>query len=143
MTFDPLTIQKFNVQDPPTWLQVGDHEAYLGYIADEDEGSVMGLAFIRFRKGVRFEFRWAYHEVCVVTQGSLTVRVGDDVITVRQGEFLHMPPGVVGLFDVQEDFEAVCVHYPTDGVAGREWSGPERLPDDVAIHPVDISEVWP
>lgn len=143
MPFDPTDIQKFTSQDPPTWLQVGDHEAYLGYIADEDEGSVMGLAFIRFRKGVSFEFRWAYHEVCVVTRGNLTVRVGDDVITVRQGDFLHMPAGVAGVFDVREDFEAVCVHYPTDGKAGREWTGPELLPADASIRPVDISDVWP
>jgi hypothetical protein len=38
MTFDPARIQKFTTQDPPTWLQVGDHEAYVGYVADEDEG---------------------------------------------------------------------------------------------------------
>jgi ethanolamine utilization protein EutQ (cupin superfamily) len=142
MTFNPSMIQKFTVQDPPTWLQVGDHEAYLGYVADEEEGSVMGLAFIRFRKGVSFEFRWAYNEVCVVTRGSLTVRAGDDVITAQEGEFLHMPAGVVGVFDVQEDFEAVCVHYPTDGKAGREWSGPELLPADASIRPVDIDAVW-
>lgn len=143
MTFDPAIMQKFTTHDPPVWLQVDDHEAYLGYIADEDEGSAMGLAFIRFRKGVRFEFRWAYHEVCVVTRGSLTVRTGGDVITVEQGAFLHMPAGVVGEFDVREDFEAVCVHYPTDGRAGREWTGPERLPADASIRPVDIDDVWP
>jgi ethanolamine utilization protein EutQ (cupin superfamily) len=142
MTFDPTAIQKFTIQDPPTWLQVGDHEAYLGYIADEEEGSVMGLAFIRFRKGVSFEFRWAYHEVCIVTRGSLTVRVGDDLITVRQGDFLHTPAGVAGFFDVREDFEAVCVHYPTDGKAGREWTGPELLPPDASIRPIRIDEVW-
>jgi ethanolamine utilization protein EutQ (cupin superfamily) len=143
MLFDPANIQKFTTEDPPTWLQVGDHEAYLGYIADEDEGSEMGLAFIRFRKGVSFAFRWAYHEVCIVTRGSLTVRVGDEEITVDQGEFLHMPAGVAGLFDVQEDFEAVCVHHPTDGRAGREWTGAELLPADAEIRPVAIDEVWP
>lgn len=103
----------------------------------------MGLAFIRFRKGVCFEFRWAYDEVFVVTRGSLTIRVGDDVITAGQGQFLHTPAGVIGMFDVQEDFEAVCVHYPTDGKAGREWAGAELLPADASIQPVDIDEVWP
>lgn len=143
MTFDPTTIQKYTPRDAPVWLQVGDHEAFLGYIADEEEGSELGLAYIRFRKGVHFEFRWGYHEVCVVTRGSLTVRMGDDVITVLQGEFLYMPAGVLGVFDVREDFEAVCVHHPTDGRAGRGWTGPERLPVDTAIRPVDIDSVWP
>lgn len=142
MRFDPSKIQRFTSEDPPTWLQVGDHEAYLGYIADEAEGSAMGLAFIRFRKGVRFEFRWAYQEVCVVTRGSLTLRVGGETITARQGDFLHMPAGVAGLFDVQEDFEAVCVHHPTDGQAGREWNGPELLPADASIRPIQIHDVW-
>lgn len=143
MKFDPARIQSFTVQDPPAWLQVGDHEAYLGYIADEDEGSAMGLAFIRFRKGVSFEFRWAYHEVCIVTRGSLTVRVGEDAMTARRGDFLHMPAGVAGVFDVREDFEAVCVHHPTDGRASREWAGAELLPADASIRPVDIGDVWP
>lgn len=143
MPFDPSMIQKFSAGDPPTWLQVGEHEAYLGYIADEEEGSSMGLAFIRFRKGVRFPFRWAYDEVCVVTRGSLTVQVNDEVLTVRQGQFLYMPAGAVGEFDVREDFEAVCVHYPTDGKAGREWNGAELLPADESIRPVSIDDVWP
>lgn len=142
MAFDPSVIQKFSAQDPPVWLQVGDHQAYLGYIADEDEGSRMGLAFIRFRKGVAFDFRWAYDEVCVVTRGSLTVRIGDEIVTVGQGEFLHMPAGALGSFDVQEDFEAVCVHYPTDGKAGREWTGAELLPADAEIRSVAIEDVW-
>lgn len=142
MPFDPSIIQKFTIEEPVTWLQVGDHEAYLGYIADEGEGSEMGLAFIRFRKGVRFDFRWAYAEVCVITRGSLTVRVGGEELRVGQGDFLHMPAGVAGAFDVQEDFEAVCVHYPTDGKASREWRGAELLPADASIHPVDIREVW-
>lgn len=143
MTFDPARIQKFTTQDPPTWLQVGDHEAYVGYVADEDEGSAMGLAFIRFRKGVHFEFRWAYDEVCVVTRGSLTVRVGDEVIVVEQGQFLNMPAGVAGVFAVQQDFEAVCVHYPTNGKGAREWTGAALLPADASIRPVEINDVWP
>lgn len=143
MPFNPASIQKFSTQDPPIWLQVGDHEAYLGYVADEEEGSIMGLAFIRFRKGVHFDFRWAYHEVCVVTRGSLTVRFGDEVITAEQGQFLHMPAGVAGTFDVREDFEAVCVHFPTDGRAGREWTGAELLPSNASIRPVEIDDVWP
>jgi quercetin dioxygenase-like cupin family protein len=143
MAFDPTEIQRFTTDDPPTWLQVGDHEAYLGYVADEEEGSAMGLAFIRFRTGVSFEFRWAYDEVAVVTRGSLTVRAGDELITVEPGQFLHMPAGVAGEFDVREDFEAVCVHHPTDGKAGREWTGAELLPSDASIRPVDIDDVWP
>jgi ethanolamine utilization protein EutQ (cupin superfamily) len=142
MIFDPTTVQKFSVRDVTDWFQVGDHQAYVGYIADEDEGSKLGLAYIRFRKGVEFDFLWAYDEVCVVTEGSLTVRIGDETMTAGVGQSLHMPAGVRGVFDVHEDMEAFCVHYPTDAKAGREWSGPERLPAEAEIHPVSIDKVW-
>lgn len=142
MIFEPTAIQKFGVQDVPDWFQVGDHQAYVGYIADEAEGSALGLAYIRFRKGVTFDFLWAYDEVAVVSRGSLTVQIGGETITAGVGESLYMPAGVRGTFDVREDVEAFCVHYPTDGKAGREWHGPERLPAEAEIRPVAIDEVW-
>ncbi len=142
MTFEPTAIQTFSARDVSDWLQVGDHEAYVGYIADEEEGSNLGLAYIRFRKGVAFDFLWAYDEVAVVTRGSLTVRFGAAVMTAKVGESLYMPAGVRGAFDVGEDMEAFCVHYPTDGKAGREWRGPRLLPAEAEIRPVSIDEVW-
>lgn len=142
MAFESAAIQKLRVQDPPVWLQVGDHKAYVGYIADEEEGSNLGLAYIRFRRGVQFDFLWAYDEVAVVTKGRLTVQFGGDTITAGVGESIYMPAGVRGAFDIREDMEAFCVHYPTDGKAGREWQGPELLPADADIHPVSIDEVW-
>ncbi|MGP4029270.1 cupin domain-containing protein [Actinomadura sp. 3N407] len=142
MAFDPKAVQKFTAADAPVWLQIGTHRAYVGYIADEEEGSNIGMAYIRFRAGVKFDFLWAYDEVAVVTSGSLTVRVGEDTINARKGEFVYMPAGILCAFDIQEDVEAVCVHYPTDGKAGREWEGPERLPAESEIRLVPVSEVW-
>lgn len=142
MMFQPDAIQRFGVHDVPAWFQVGDHKAYVGYIADEEEGSKIGLAYIRFRKGVEFDFLWAYDEVAVVTKGSLTVRFGDEILTAGLGESIFMPAGVRGTFDIRDDVEAFCVHYPTDGVAGREWQGPERLPKEAEIRPVSIEDVW-
>ncbi len=142
MIFKPAAIHTFSIQDAPAWLQVGDQPAYVGYIADEEEGSNLGLAYIRFRKGVEFEFRWAYDEVAVVIKGSLTVRLDDETITAGVGEAIYMPAGVRGVFDIREDVEALCVHYPTDGKAGWAWQGAERLPAESEIRPVSISEVW-
>jgi ethanolamine utilization protein EutQ (cupin superfamily) len=142
MIFKPTAIQKFSVEDVSDWFQVGNHQAYVGYIADEEEGSNLGLAYIRFRKGVEFDFLWAYDEVAVVIRGTLTVRVGDEIITAGFGESLYMPAGVRGVFDIRTDVEAFCVHYPTDGKAGREWQGAERLPAEDEIHPVSIVDVW-
>lgn len=142
MSFEARTIQQLSVHDVPEWLQVGDHQAYVGYVADEAEGSNLGLAYIRFRRGVSFDFLWAYDEVAVVTRGSLTVRVGDETLTATVGESLYMPAGVRGTFGVREDAEAFCVHYPTDAKAGREWRGEERLPAEDEIRPVSINEAW-
>lgn len=143
MSFEPKAIQQLSVHDVPEWLQVGDQQAYVGYIADEAEGSNLGLAYIRFRRGVSFDFLWAYDEVAVVTRGSLTVRVGEETLAASAGESLYMPAGVRGTFDVREDTEAFCVHYPTDAKAGREWQGEQRLPDEDDIRLVSIDQVWP
>jgi ethanolamine utilization protein EutQ (cupin superfamily) len=142
MTYDPTSIQKFTAHDAPEWLQVGDRPAYVGYIADEAEGSELGLAYIRFGKGVTFEFLWAYDEVFVVTKGRLTLRTGGRTITAGPGEVVNMPAGVSGVFEIEEDMEAFCVHYPTDAKAGREWDGPERLPLESEIRPVSSEVVW-
>lgn len=142
MSFDPTTIQSFRVEDVADWFQVGDHEAYVGYVADEEEGSNLGLAYLRFRQGVAFDFLWAYDEVAVVTRGSLTVRIGDEITTADAGGAVYMPAGVRGAFDVREDVEACCIHHPTDGRAGREWQGPDRLPPEGDLHPVSIDDVW-
>jgi ethanolamine utilization protein EutQ (cupin superfamily) len=142
MAYDRTSIQKFTARDAPEWVQVGDRPAYVGYIADEAEGSDLGLAYIRFRKGVTFEFLWAYDEVAVVTKGRLTLRTGDRTITAGPGEVVHMPAGVSGVFEIDEDMEAVCVHYPTDAKAGREWDGAERLPAESEIRLVSSDTVW-
>ena len=76
----------------------------------------------------------------IVTAARL--RLGQDIVTARVGESLYMPAGVHGTFDIREDVEAFCVHYPTDARAGREWQGPERLPSEEEIRPVAIDEVW-
>jgi ethanolamine utilization protein EutQ (cupin superfamily) len=92
MTFQPEAIQRLHSEDVPEWLQVGDRPAYVGYLADEAEGSHLGLAYIRFRAGVQFDFLWAYDEVAVVTRGSLTVQVGGETIAINQVFFL---PGLL------------------------------------------------
>lgn len=142
MAYDRTSIQTFTTHDVPEWVQVGEHPAYVGYIADEAEGSSIGLAYIRFRAGVSFDFLWAYDEVAVVTKGRLTLRTGDRTVTAGPGEVVHMPAGVPGAFEIDEDVEAFCVHHPTDAKAGREWDGAERLPPESDIRLVSSDVVW-
>ncbi|WP_017615983.1 hypothetical protein [Nocardiopsis salina] len=114
MGFEPRAVAAYSMDDVGLWTwEDQESGAHVGYIADEEEGSRMGLAFVRFRAGVSFDFAWPYDEVSVVTRGSLTVRTGGEVVTAREGEILTQPAGVAGTFEIDEDMEMICVHFPT------------------------------
>ncbi|RNL87290.1 cupin [Halostreptopolyspora alba] len=114
MTFDPTTTARFTAADASLWSWSDDAAGtHVGYIADAEEGAAMGMAFVRFGKGVTFDFTWPYDEVCVVTRGSLSVRTGGRLVTAREGELMTQPRGVPGTFEITEDLEMICVHHPT------------------------------
>lgn len=131
MTFDPNVVARYTFEDIGLWSWSDDAEGtHVGYIADEDEGTSMGLAFVRFRAGVVFDFTWPYDEVSVVTRGSLTIRSGGERITARAGEILNQPKGIPGRFEIDEDMEMICVHYPTFAKAyGSTLGEYKRLTD--------------
>lgn len=114
MMYDPDTLTKYGPEDIEAANEpeegFGPHG---GYIADEAEGALLGLAYVRFRAGAYFPFVWPYDEVCVVTRGSLRVRTDAGVVTTGAGEVMNQPRGVAGVFDIEEDLEMLCVHYPT------------------------------
>lgn len=118
MGFEPDSVAAYGPEDvgPWNWDDGGDG-AHVGYIADEEEGASMGVAFVGLRAGTDFEFNWPYDEVCVVTRGSLKVRSAGELVTARTGEILTQPKGVPGTFEIDEDMEMVCVHSPTFAVA--------------------------
>lgn len=126
MSFDPTIIAKYTSDDVNLWSWTDtDEGTHVGYIADQEEGASMGLAFVRFRKGVSFDFTWPYDELSVITKGSLTIRTGGERVTARAGEILNQPRGVPGTFEIDEDLEMICVHYPTfaqaQGMTLREY----------------------
>lgn len=114
MTFDPTKIARYTFEDvqPNTWDD-SDPESSGGYIADEGEGVTMGLAFVRLSAGASFDFVWPYDEVSIVTKGTLTIRSQGKLMTAHEGEILNQPKGVPGRFEITEDMEMICVHYPT------------------------------
>jgi ethanolamine utilization protein EutQ (cupin superfamily) len=114
VAFEQRTIAKYTAADVGQWSWRDDERGeFVGYIADQDEGASMGLAFVRFRKGVSFDFTWPYDEVSVVTKGSLSIRTGGRTVTAQEGEVLTQPRGVPGTFDITEDLEMIAVHHPT------------------------------
>lgn len=121
MRFDPAAVARYTFDDanePDSVFNSGasDSEGGTsagGYVADQPEGSAMGLAFVQFGRGVDFDFAWPYDELSVVTGGRLTVRTAAGVVSAGPGEILNQPRGVPGRFQIQEEVRMVCVHHPT------------------------------
>lgn len=134
MTFDPTVTARYTIDDVRMSWPDEAEGTHIGYIADEEEGVPFGLAYVRFRKGVTFEFAWPYDEVCVVTKGSLTVRSGGRRVTARAGEIMTQPRGVPGVFEIDEDMEMICVHFPTFAIANgmtlREYQAHSETSED-------------
>lgn len=113
MFFDPTVVARYTAEDVRQTHTFHDGEAFVGYVADRREGSPMGLAFVHFEAGVNFDFSWPYDELSVVTEGRLTVRTAEGVISAGPGQILNQPRGVPGTFEIEERLRMVCVHHPT------------------------------
>jgi quercetin dioxygenase-like cupin family protein len=48
----------------------------------------------------------------VVLDGALRVGAGSDAVTVRAGEFVHVPEQAPGIVEALEDTTMVCVSAP-------------------------------
>jgi mannose-6-phosphate isomerase-like protein (cupin superfamily) len=65
-----------------------------------------------FGAGARADLPASYEEMWVVLSGAL--RVGDEVdaVTVRAGDFVHVPEQAPGVVEALEDTTMVCVSVP-------------------------------
>src|SRR5688500_18748455 len=65
---------------------------------DKEAGGVMSAYTAFFQAGARADLPAPYSEVWVVLDGALRVGAGSAAVTVRAGEFVHVPeqaPGIV------------------------------------------------
>lgn len=65
-----------------------------------------------FEAGARADLPAAYAEVWVVLSGALRVGQDRDVVTVRAGDFVHVPEQTPGAVEALEDTSVVCVSVP-------------------------------
>ncbi|RKN51068.1 cupin domain-containing protein [Micromonospora endolithica] len=65
-----------------------------------------------FAAGARADLPAAYAEVWVVISGALRVGAGGDAVTVRSGDFVHVPAQAAGIVEALEDTTMVCVSVP-------------------------------
>lgn len=77
-----------------------------------DAGRPLSAYTAYFPAGARADLPAAYDEVWVVLSGSLRVGAGPHAVTVRAGEFVHVPERAAGIVDALEDTTAVCVSAP-------------------------------
>jgi quercetin dioxygenase-like cupin family protein len=78
----------------------------------KDESETMSAYTSFFRKGARADLPAPYDEVWVVLSGALRVGAGSEAVTVRAGDFVHVPEQAPGTVEALEDTTMVCVSVP-------------------------------
>jgi quercetin dioxygenase-like cupin family protein len=78
----------------------------------EEAGSSMSAYTSFLRTGVSADLPASYAEVWVVLSGALRVGAAGDAVTVRSGDFVHVPEQAPGAVEALEDTTMVCVSVP-------------------------------
>ncbi|GAB2484195.1 cupin domain-containing protein [Nocardiopsis aegyptia] len=77
----------------------------------EADGSMSAYTSL-LRAGARADLPAPYAEVWVVLSGALRVGGASDAVTVRTGDFVHVPEQAPGRVEALEDTTMVCVSVP-------------------------------
>lgn len=77
-----------------------------------EDGGPMSAYAAFFRAGARADLPASCAEVWVVVRGALRVGAEDDPVTVRAGDFVHVPERTPGVVEALEDTALVCVSVP-------------------------------
>lgn len=76
------------------------------------DGASMSAYTSFFHAGARADLPAPYAEVWVVLTGAVRVGAGTDAVTVREGDFVHVPEQTAGIVEALEDTTMVCVSVP-------------------------------
>ncbi len=77
-----------------------------------EDGTSLGAYTSFFHAGARADLPAPYAEVWVVLSGALRVGAERDAVTVRAGDFVHVPEQAPGVVEALEDTTMVCVSVP-------------------------------
>lgn len=78
----------------------------------KETGGSMSAYTSFFQAGARADLPAPYAEVWVVLSGALQVGTESDAVTVRSGDFVHIPEQASGFVEALEDTTMVCVSVP-------------------------------
>lgn len=92
-------------------IRFSDHILIAPGLSKEEGGSMSAYTSV-FRAGATADLPAPYAEVWVVLSGAIRVGAGDDAVTVRTGEYVHVPEQAPGIVEALEDTTMVCVATP-------------------------------
>jgi quercetin dioxygenase-like cupin family protein len=108
----PSRVRKFRSAIGDDAIHFGDGEISIAPALTKDEGQSMSAYTSFFRAGARADLPAPYAEIWVVLSGALRVGAAADALTVRPGEFVHVPEQAPGAVEALEDTRLVCISVP-------------------------------
>lgn len=111
MAITPPRPRRFSSAIGDDALRFGDRILITPALGKEDGGSMSAYTSF-FQAGACADLPAPYAEVWVVLRGVLRLGVGNDAVTVRSGDFVHVPEQAPGVVEAIEDTTLVCVSVP-------------------------------
>lgn len=111
MVATPPRPQRFSSAIGDDAVRFGDRILIAPGLGKED-GAPMSAYTSFFYAGTRADLPASYAEVWVVLSGALRVGAANDAVTVRAGDFVHVPEQAPGVVEALEDTTLVCVSVP-------------------------------
>jgi quercetin dioxygenase-like cupin family protein len=111
MALSPSGVRRFSTAIDGDAIRLGDR-ILIAPGLDKDLGGSMSAYTSVLRTGARADLPAPYAEVWVVLSGTLRVGTARDAVTVRAGEFVHVPEQAPGAVEALEDTTMVCVSVP-------------------------------
>ncbi|MCO1655046.1 cupin domain-containing protein [Pseudonocardia humida] len=111
MAVTPSQARRFSSAIGDDAVHFGDRILIAPALGREDSRSMSAYTSF-FHAGARADLPAPYEEVWVVLSGALRVGAGGDAVTVRAGDFVHVPEQAPGIVEALEDTTMVCVSVP-------------------------------
>ena len=111
MTGTPSRARRFSSAIGDDALRFSDH-ILIAPALGKAEGESMSAYTALFRAGARADLPAPYAELWVVLSGAIRVGTAGDAVTVRTGDFVHVPEQAPGIVEALEDTTMVCVSVP-------------------------------
>ncbi|GAA3952864.1 hypothetical protein GCM10023085_39200 [Actinomadura viridis] len=111
MAVTPSRARKFSSAIGEDAVRFGDG-ILIAPALGKEVGRSMSAYTSFFQMGARADLPAPYAEVWVVLSGALRVGAESDAVTVRAGDFVHVPEQAPGVVEALEDTTMVCVSVP-------------------------------